>query len=76
MQHPTAVPVPPVKQGCCLPSRRRRRQGGDIVKAMCMCQVEMVDNLCMDMVSFEWRVTCLLPNMLLCSIECVYNTHI
>ena len=24
MQHPSAVPVPPVKQGCCLPPCRAR----------------------------------------------------
>ena len=28
MQHPSAVPVPPVKQGCCLPPAG----GGDSVK--------------------------------------------
>ena len=26
VQHPSAVPVPPVKQGCCLPPRRGRGQ--------------------------------------------------
>ena len=31
MQHPSAVPVPPVKQGCCLP--RSMQGGGDSVKA-------------------------------------------